>query len=382
MPRERVFVGVTYHSATLLEPGEVDHTAVGTHLPRPDHGGRDAGAERIRATLSGARLDAEVMEEIVELIWRKLVLNASANPIAALTGLRAGALAEVPEVFAVIEDLAREVVTVGRATGHDIDEESSLADVHDALIKAGPATSSMRQDVEAGRRTEIDVMNGAVLRAAEDSGVEVPLNRVIHALGQGLRGRSGSPMSTTLRFLGVAGFEIVSERHRILIDPFLTGNALAPCSPDEIDTPDVILVTHAAYDHYGDAAAIARRTGAPVVCGADVRLKLIDDGVAPEQIQATVWGVLVEVAGVVVRPVECHHWSFATLSDGRHDHGHAACFHRRDGAGRARVPLRRHVVLRDGLGRRALSPDGRAPRLHDAVRARRGRGRPRPHPHR
>jgi 2-dehydropantoate 2-reductase len=185
VPRERVFAGVTYHSATLLAPGDVDHTAVGTTYLGPLTPDAIAGAERIRATLSGARLDAEVMEEIVELIWRKLVLNASANPIAALTGLRAGALAEVPEVFAVIEDLAREVVTVGRATGHDMDEESSIAYVRDALIKAGPATSSMRQDVAAGRRTEIDVMNGAVLRAAEDSGVEVPLNRVIHALVKG-----------------------------------------------------------------------------------------------------------------------------------------------------------------------------------------------------
>ena len=124
-------------------------------------------------------------------------------------------------------------------------------------------------------------------------------------------------MSTSIRFLGVAGFEIVSDGSRILVDPFLTGNHLAPCGPDELEPPDLILVTHGAYDHYGDAAAIARRTGAPVVCGADVRLKLIDDGVPDEQIQATVWGVVVEVAGLVVRPVECHHWSFVTLSDGR-----------------------------------------------------------------
>ena len=125
------------------------------------------------------------MEDILRLIWRKLVLNASSNPIAALTGLRAGALAEVPEVFGVIEQLAREVVAVGRASGQDMDADDSIAYVRDSLIKAGPATSSMRQDVAAGRRTEIDVMNGAVLRAADETGVEAPLNRVIHALVTG-----------------------------------------------------------------------------------------------------------------------------------------------------------------------------------------------------
>jgi L-ascorbate metabolism protein UlaG (beta-lactamase superfamily) len=121
---------------------------------------------------------------------------------------------------------------------------------------------------------------------------------------------------TTLRFLGVAGYEIEGPDARILIDPFLTGNPLAPCSPEELADPDVILVSHAAYDHLGDAAAVALRTGAPVVCGADVARLMADEGVPQRQIRATVWGVVVEVGGVLVRPVECHHWSMGALRDG------------------------------------------------------------------
>jgi L-ascorbate metabolism protein UlaG (beta-lactamase superfamily) len=119
---------------------------------------------------------------------------------------------------------------------------------------------------------------------------------------------------TKIRFLGVAGYEIVSPTQRILIDPFLANSPLAPCSHQELETPDVILVSHAAFDHLGDAAEIALRTGAPVVCGGDVKLLLTERGVAPERIQATVWGVVVRVGGVVVRPVECHHWSMGTLN--------------------------------------------------------------------
>jgi L-ascorbate metabolism protein UlaG (beta-lactamase superfamily) len=119
-----------------------------------------------------------------------------------------------------------------------------------------------------------------------------------------------------MRFLGVAGYEIVSPAHRILIDPFLSGSPLAPCAHEDLETPDVVLVTHAAYDHLGDAAEIAIRTGAPVVCGGDVRLILIERGVPAEQIRATVWGLVARVGGVLVRPVECHHWSMGTL-DGR-----------------------------------------------------------------
>ncbi|HXI14781.1 MAG TPA: MBL fold metallo-hydrolase, partial [Chloroflexota bacterium] len=124
-------------------------------------------------------------------------------------------------------------------------------------------------------------------------------------------------MATRVRFLGVAAYEIVSPCHRILIDPFLTGNPGAPCGPDDVETPDVILVTHAAPDHLGDAFAIAKRTGAPVVCGADVRALLLSQGLPSEQVRATVWGIVVEVGGVVVRPVECRHWSMATLPNGQ-----------------------------------------------------------------
>jgi L-ascorbate metabolism protein UlaG (beta-lactamase superfamily) len=124
-------------------------------------------------------------------------------------------------------------------------------------------------------------------------------------------------MTTRLTFLGVAGYEIVSPSHRILIDPCLTINPAAPYRPDEMATPDVILVSHAASDHFGDTASIARRTGAPIVCGNDVRALLLDQGIPSEQVRATVWGIVVEVGGLLVRPVECHHWSQAQLSNGQ-----------------------------------------------------------------
>jgi L-ascorbate metabolism protein UlaG (beta-lactamase superfamily) len=133
-------------------------------------------------------------------------------------------------------------------------------------------------------------------------------------------------MATRLTYLGAAGFDIEGPEHRILIDPFLSENPAAPMSHDELEAPDVILVSHAAFDHYGDTAAIAKRTGAPVVCDAAVTAMLVDEGVPRDQIQATTWGIVTEVAGIVVRPVECHHWSSGTLSDGRQVVGNPIAF--------------------------------------------------------
>src|SRR5207253_2899143 len=126
---------------------------------------------------------------------------------------------------------------------------------------------------------------------------------------EGLGDDARTLMSTRLTYLGAAGYDIVGPSHRILIDPFLTDNPLAPCSPDDLEAPDVLLVSHAAFDHYGDSAQIAKRTGAPVVCDAAVRAMLIDEGVSPDQVSATTWGIVVEAAGLTIRPVECHHWS-------------------------------------------------------------------------
>jgi L-ascorbate metabolism protein UlaG (beta-lactamase superfamily) len=133
-------------------------------------------------------------------------------------------------------------------------------------------------------------------------------------------------MSTRLTYHGAASYEIVGPAHRILIDPFLSDNPIAPCAAEDLATPDVILVSHAALDHYGDAPAIAMRTGAPVICDAAVRAKLIDDGVSPDQVSQTTWGIVVEIAGLQIRPVECHHWSMATLSDGRVISGNPIAF--------------------------------------------------------
>ena len=176
-------------------------------------------------------------------------------------------------------------------------------------------------------------------------------------------------MSTRLTYHGAASFEIVSPTHTILVDPFLTDNPLAPCGPDDLRVPDVILVSHAAVDHYGDAPAVAKRTGAPVICDAAVRAKLIDDGVEPDQVTATTWGIVVEVAGLLIRPVECHHWSMATLSDGRTVVGNPMAFIVETEPGVRVYHYGDTCVFDMRLIGELYRPDGGSARLHAAARA-------------
>lgn len=124
-------------------------------------------------------------------------------------------------------------------------------------------------------------------------------------------------MVPTLRFFGVAGYELVTAAgQHVLLDPFLDDNPGRPFASSELHDVDVIVVSHAAPDHLGDTEAIARRTGAAVVCGGEVKAFLTARGLPEQQIRATTWGIAVEVAGVVIQPVECHHWSQIRMPDG------------------------------------------------------------------
>ena len=87
-------------------------------------------------------------------------------------------------------------------------------------------------------------------------------------------------------------------------------------SIEEVEKPDLICVSHGAWDHLGDAAAIAARTGAPILTSSDVARKLVAEGLPVEQVRATIWGVCYEINGVIVRPVICQHWTSSELPDG------------------------------------------------------------------
>jgi L-ascorbate metabolism protein UlaG (beta-lactamase superfamily) len=124
-------------------------------------------------------------------------------------------------------------------------------------------------------------------------------------------------MSTQIRFFGVAAYEIITSRgQHILIDPFLDENSGSPVKSDQLEQVDLIIVSHAAFDHFGDTEALARRTGAPIICGGELKAYLMAKGIPADQIRATTWGIRVEVAGIEVQPVECHHWSQIQMPDG------------------------------------------------------------------
>ncbi len=190
-PPEQVVVGVTYNSGTVLDLGKVAHPGVGPTYMGPFADGSLDGAERLADALSAGELEAHVAPAIRPEIWKKLILNAATLPTAALTGMNAGALTAHAEMRELVSETAREAVAVAQALGYEIDEQERVDYIHALLERAGPTKASMLQDFEAGRRTEVDVINGAVVRAADETGTPVPLNRAFVALVKGWESMRG-----------------------------------------------------------------------------------------------------------------------------------------------------------------------------------------------
>jgi len=177
----RTAAGVTSQGATFLGPGRIRHAGRGpTHLGMTD--GKNEKLSRLAEALNRAGFETRVEEDVATLVWGKLVVNVGINALTALIGEPNGRLLEFEETQALMADLVSEAVAVARALGIRIPYDDPFATVCDVARKTGANRSSMLQDFDRGRESEIGVMNGAIVREAAGLGIAVPVNAAITRL--------------------------------------------------------------------------------------------------------------------------------------------------------------------------------------------------------
>jgi len=180
--RERVIVGTTAQGATLLGPGRIMHGGSGdTHIGELG-GGLTPRLAKIAATLTRAGFPTVGDEGVASLVWGKLIINVGINALTGITGLKNGELADYAETREVLALAVGEAVAVARAAGVKL----PYPDPVDKVLAVAAATcqnrSSMLQDLASGRLTEIDAINGAVVREGARLGVATPVNRTLTLL--------------------------------------------------------------------------------------------------------------------------------------------------------------------------------------------------------
>lgn len=176
-----VLAGTATYGAERTSPGRVTCTGLGEVTLGPWRGGSPDVADRVGAAVADAGIETTVTGNVSRHLWRKLAINAGGNAITALARVENGALRTDPP-RAISRAAVRETVRVADAEGIALDEASVLGLLDDVLDATAPNRSSMLQDVHAGRRTEIDAINGAVVDRAREHGLDVPVNETLAAL--------------------------------------------------------------------------------------------------------------------------------------------------------------------------------------------------------
>jgi 2-dehydropantoate 2-reductase len=181
VPKERVLAGVTAQGATLLSPGVVRHGGNGPTFIGEPKGPPSPRVDSLVELFRRAGLKTDTSEVMEQLIWEKLLVNVGINAITALTGIPNGVIAELD----VARDLSRaavaEAMVIARAKGFTIAE--SMPDRVLAVAKATAVNrSSMGQDVDRKAATEIDAINGAIVRFGEEISIPTPVNRTLAQL--------------------------------------------------------------------------------------------------------------------------------------------------------------------------------------------------------
>jgi 2-dehydropantoate 2-reductase len=173
-----VLAGTCTYGALLTEPGIVRCTGLGEVVLGARDGGHSTRADRVGAAFEEAGIETTVATNMPRRLWEKLAVNAGINATTALARIENGALVDGPAGDTAAA-AARETARVARANGIDLPDEEAVAAVQSVAGSTADNESSMYQDIQEERRTEIDAINGAVVERAADP---TPVNETLASL--------------------------------------------------------------------------------------------------------------------------------------------------------------------------------------------------------
>lgn len=182
IPVSRIYLAVTTEGAKRLSPYQVAHTGRGVTTIGPANPANGEKEQNLlEKTMNEAGFRTFLSNQMIEIVWNKLLINSVINPLTALLRIRNGELSSSEARQQLMRSLLNEGLAVAAALGirtrDDIWEQ-----LLDVCVKTSGNHSSMLQDVSAGRVTEIDWINGAMLEAAGRLSVPMPVHETIYRL--------------------------------------------------------------------------------------------------------------------------------------------------------------------------------------------------------
>jgi len=178
-------VGVTAMGATRTGNGRVFYAGEGdTYFGTLRAPG--ALASKVAEAFGSVGLDSYVSEDIMAQVWSKAIVNASINPLTAIVRCKNGKILQDEHLRRIAEEASREGSAIAKACGIDLGKEDPFERVKEVLRRTAENRSSMFQDMERRKRTEIDEISGDLVRRGESAGVDAPTNRTLFHLVKSL----------------------------------------------------------------------------------------------------------------------------------------------------------------------------------------------------
>lgn len=179
---ENTWIGMTMLPVDRIAPGIVECKGMGISWFGPASMNRPDKAAALESLFLDAGLDVRFDNHVKKRIWQKVAFNAGMNAVCALAHSTPGILNTVADAKQLVKDTAKEVVEVAAAMRISVDIEAVYETVDYACENHGQHLPSMLQDLLAGKPTEIDALNGSVVRMATELGVSVPINTLLTTL--------------------------------------------------------------------------------------------------------------------------------------------------------------------------------------------------------
>ena len=182
---EKIFGGTTSQGATLLGDGYIRHagrgeTAIGA--ANAETNASNPKLKKIREIFEKAGFETKVVDNVHNFIWSKLIINVGINALTAITRLKNGRLVEISHTKKIMAQAVSEAVAAARRRGIVLSYADPLEKVKAVCRATTGNTSSMLQDVLKGKKTEIDFINGAIVKEAKKLGIDVPVNILLTEL--------------------------------------------------------------------------------------------------------------------------------------------------------------------------------------------------------
>lgn len=190
VPEDHVVIGTTEDNGAVLEPGHVRRGGVGKTNVGLLTEDKDGFLPLLKESFDSCGFQVKIHDNIQQLIWDKLFTNVSLSAVTGVLQVDMGYIAANEYAWKLTTELIHEAVLTAQALGLSCDEEAIVEKVRMTSVNNPAGCTSIRADLRAGRKTEVDTISGAVLRAAEKCNLKVPAHEFIVNMVHAMEGRN------------------------------------------------------------------------------------------------------------------------------------------------------------------------------------------------